>query len=121
MNNYLNLEQRIQKKKMRLGTKLLIAGGLLAGAAYLTGRRVWNYFYPPTFKRYLAVATMAIAFLGVRNCDIINTEIRDFYNKTRKTSEIRIDKTEQMNELESRIKELTTINSESNLKYPGKN
>jgi len=111
-NSYLtNKNNLTNKNKMGFGTKLLIAGVALGGASYLLGRKIWNYFYPPSLKRYVAVSCMVLAFWGLRNWGVVSRELGNMYYGAKQAIEQRIDRTVQVKKLETRIRELTTINT----------
>jgi hypothetical protein len=100
-------ESRPKKRKLSIGSKLLLAGGAIAGAGYMMGKKVWKYFYPPSFKRYFAVLALSLTMLGVKNCNAINNELKNFYNGTRKTIELRVSRETQVKSLETRLEEST--------------
>lgn len=102
-------EQPKNKKKMAFSSKLLLTGGAVTGAVYMTGRRIWGYFYPPSFKKYFAVAAMALTILAVKNCSNINVGIKNAYDNTKKTIELRVDRSEEVKELRERVVELLTV------------
>lgn len=110
--------QEKKKSKMGFGSKTLIAGGTLAGAAYLTGKKIWNYFYPPSLKRYVAAGTMFLCFYGVTHPGTMSKSISSFFTGTKDVVVRRIDGTQKLEHYEGIIKEVIEANKE--LKYQQK-
>ncbi|MFH0870724.1 MAG: L,D-transpeptidase family protein [archaeon] len=92
-----------KKKKASFGTKLLIAGGVVAGATYYAGQKVWKYFYPPSLKRYLAVGMLFTTVVCVKNCDKASKDAFSAYSHVRDAIVRRVDGTSKMNSLEKTV------------------
>ena len=125
MNDYLkteqDLEQKVEqepakeptvleprviyvKKKGGFGKKLLLGTGLiLAGTAWAANearKRIWKFFYPPTAKRYFAVAAMAATFYGATHCNDVSKGANTIYNNAKK----------QLSIVEYQNKQIKTLN-----------
>ncbi len=117
-----DLEQRLEsqekKKKMSSGSKILLTGGTLAGIAYMSGRRMKSWFYPPSLKKYAAIGAMFMFFLGMRNSSSISREIGGFYQGVKRVYARRLDRTEAFESLKNKVQELTDYNGD--LEYQNK-
>ena len=98
-----------QPKRSKKGTYALIGlGGLVALGVY-TSKKIWNYFYPPTFKRYFAAATMLGIFYSVTHCNKVTTFIEDVADKTKeKVSVVGY----QQKKLKNRNEKITTLEND---------
>ena len=112
--------QEYKKKKMGFGSKTLITGGTIAGATYLTGKKMWNYFYPPSLKRYFAAATMFLCFYGVTHPGTVRKSISGFFTGTRNVMVRRIDRTQKLEQYEKLVKEVISANKELKYQYKEK-
>jgi len=133
MNDYLkigqDLEQKVEserakeptipepriiyvQKKSGLGKKFLIGTGItLAGtliAANEARKRIWKFFNPPSFKKYFALAAMAVTFYGATHCNDVSKGANTIYNKAKEQVSIVNYKNEQIKTLNQRLEELTS-------------
>ena len=104
-----NLEQKVQKKKLGIGTKLAIGTGVAVVGSYLiiknVGEKVWKIVYPPTFKKYLAIGTLVALSYYATHYSYVNEKIGETWKKVR--SEVSIAKYQDV-----KIKDLNTTVSE---------
>jgi|GEM_PF-6564533 len=110
-----------KKNKMGVGTKAILTTGIMGGAVYLTSKKIWNYFYPPSFKRYFAVLALGTTFYGVSHCDKTAKFVGDAFSGVKqeytefKTGRTAVNeknyelsqKEQELNELKNLIKEQT--------------
>ncbi len=98
-----------QPKRSKKGTYALIGlGGLVALGIY-TSKKIWNYFYPPTFKRYFAAAAMLGALYSVTHCNKVNNFIDDVVDKTKKNVSV---VSYQNKQLKNKNGKITTLKNE---------
>jgi hypothetical protein len=115
MKDYLsdgvNCGQDYRRRKTSLGTKVAVGTAAAGTAAYLGVRRIWSHFYPPTFKKYFAMAVMASALLCIKNCGTVSNKLDAAYHGVSKSISLRIERAPQMKSLEARIDELVAENN----------
>ena len=95
----------------------LILGGF--GVKELS-KKVWTYFYPPSIKRYTAVAMLFTTMVGIKNCGVIMQRSEDMIidAKTRMVISAEYDK--KMGVLEGKVEKLTDEKNQAQKDYQRK-
>jgi hypothetical protein len=96
---------------MSTGSKMLLGTGFALGASYFAVKKVKAYFFPPSLKKYIAIGAFAFTLFCVRNCSTINQGISNAYHGITKSIELRVDRTNQLSSLESKLEELRIQNT----------
>lgn len=121
MNDYLNLEQKIKKSKIGFGTKALIGTGLLAFGTYTLVKGIKKIIYPPTLKKYAAIAVAGLMIYSVTHCKTVTAGAIDLYGKHVKPAITHyLDAKEQKQPLQDKIKELSQNKAQLLDKYASK-
>ncbi|MBU1198750.1 MAG: L,D-transpeptidase [Nanoarchaeota archaeon] len=106
-----DLEQKINQptgpRKMSVGTKALIGVGALAGGAYLVTKKVSKLFFPPSLKKYTAIAFMGLALYSFTHLNSVGKWVGDTYQNLSKKTSIVVHQSKKIDSLNDRIKELS--------------
>ncbi|HHE36581.1 MAG TPA: hypothetical protein ENL16_02080 [Candidatus Woesearchaeota archaeon] len=115
MNDSKGLEQKAQQvnqvpqhpsnKKMSMGTKALIGMGALTLGVYTISKKMWKLVYPPTFKKYLAIATIGLMTYSATHCNSVTVGAARIYNeKVRPVISLTVHQQKKIRSLEERLK-----------------
>ncbi len=119
-----NLEQKVQKKKLGVGTKLAIGAGIAAVGSYLiiknVGEKVWKIVYPPTFKKYLAIGTLVALSYYATHYSYVNEKIGETLKKVKLSASITNYLKKENKGLKETVKELSEGRVQFQEKYKQK-
>jgi hypothetical protein len=120
MQDYMNLEGKVKKSKLRFGTKVLIGTGAAAFGAYSLGKAIKKVIYPPTLKKYTAIAVAGLMIYSVTHFKTVTSGAIDLFQKHVKpaiTEYVKEGKTKVEQDVIDKVNKLLSINQELEKKY----